>query len=68
MSALFEGRFGNNALYRYTLYNERYAPAGCIGSEEDSHRVLKLSRLRSFRTAGLKTASERFARERNIWD
>jgi len=22
----------------------------------------------SFRTAGLKTASERFARERNIWD
>ena len=52
INTLFEGRFGNNALYRYTLYDERYAPAGCIASEEDFRRVLKLLRLCRFQDGG----------------
>lgn len=65
---MFEGHFGNTALYRYTLYDELCAHASCIASEEDNPVVfLNYYGYAGFRMADLKAVNVRVSRERIIW-
>jgi hypothetical protein len=65
---LFDRRFGDAAFFRYTLYDELYAHAGCIVSEEDNPVVsLNYYGYADFRTADLKAVKVRVSRERIIW-